>query len=334
MNSPSPPRSNDPIHVPVLLDVALFLLASHDGGAYVDGTFGAGGYTRAILDAAECSVLAIDRDPDAVARGQKMVGDYPGRLNVVRGRFGDLAELVDDNSVDGSSIDGVALDLGVSSPQLDEDQRGFSFRANGPLDMRMEQDGPSAADLVNTADESDLADIIHNFGEERRARRVARAIIHARNTAPIETTAQLANIVRRVVPKSRDGIDPATRTFQGLRIHVNDELGELRRGLAAAETVLRPGGRLIVVSFHSLEDRCVKTFLRDRSGGAPRGSRHMPDTGETQAPSFKLLSRSGITPDADELRRNPRARSARLRAAERTSAPVHSDPKSKLGVAA
>lgn len=190
------------------MDVALFLLASHDGGAYVDGTFGAGGYTRAILDAAECSVLAIDRDPDAVARGQNMVGDYPGRLNVVRGRFGDLAELVDDNSVDGSSIDGVALDLGVSSPQLDEDQRGFSFRANGPLDMRMEQDGPSAADLVNTADESDLADIIHNFGEERRARRVARAIIDARNTAPIETTAQLANIVRRVVPKSRDGIDP------------------------------------------------------------------------------------------------------------------------------
>jgi len=310
------------------------LLAAHDGSAYVDGTFGAGGYTRAILDAAECSVLAIDRDPDAVARGQQMAGDYPGRLNVVRGRFGDLSELVDDNSVGGSSVDGVVLDLGVSSPQLDEGQRGFSFRANGPLDMRMEQDGPSAADLVNTADESDLADIIHHLGEERRARRVARAIIDARNTAPIETTAQLANIVRRAVPKSRDGIDPATRTFQGLRIHVNDELGELRRGLAAAEAVLRPGGRLIVVSFHSLEDRCVKTFLRDRSGSAPRGSRHMPDTGKTQVPSFKLLSRSGITPNADELRRNPRARSARLRAAERTSARVHSDPKGKLGVAA
>jgi 16S rRNA (cytosine1402-N4)-methyltransferase len=332
MTSSSPQLGAAPIHVPVLLDAVLPLLAAHDGGVYVDGTFGAGGYTRAILDAAECSVLAIDRDPDAVARGQQMTGDYPGRLNVVRGRFGDMAELVDD-----SSVDGVVLDLGVSSPQLDEDQRGFSFRADGPLDMRMERDGPSAADLVNTADEADLANIIHQLGEERRSRRVARAIIDARTEAPIETTAQLARIVRRVVPKSRDGIDPATRTFQGLRIHVNDELGELRRGLAAAETVLRPGGRLIVVSFHSLEDRCVKTFLRDCSGAAPRGSRHMPDTGVTQAPSFKLLSRSGITPDADELRRNPRARSARLRAAERTSAPPHQIPSGKgdkMGAAA
>jgi 16S rRNA (cytosine1402-N4)-methyltransferase len=321
------------IHIPVMLDAVLSVLTPHDNGAYVDGTFGAGGYTRAFLDAADCSVLAIDRDPDAVARGKHMEGDYPGRLTVVRGRFGDMADHVNEISAN-DGVDGVVLDLGVSSPQLDEDQRGFSFRTNGPLDMRMEQDGPSAADLVNTADEADLARIIRQLGEERRARRVARAIVDARSTAPIETTAQLARIVRGVVPKSRDGIDPATRTFMGLRIHVNDELGELRRGLAAAETVLRPGGRLIVVSFHSLEDRCVKTFLRDRSDAAPRGSRHLPDAGSAHAPSFKLLSRSGVAPSPAEANRNPRARSARLRAAERTPAAPYPAPDGAWGAAA
>lgn len=333
MTDPSPPRESSPIHIPVMLDAVLSVLTPHDGGAYIDGTFGAGGYTRAILDAADCSVLAIDRDPDAVERGKRMESDFPGRLTVVHGRFGDMVDHVDEINAD-NGVDGVVLDLGVSSPQLDEDHRGFSFRANGPLDMRMEQDGPSAADLVNTADEADLARIIHQFGEERRARRVARAIVDARNAAPIETTAQLARIVRGVVPKSRDGIDPATRTFMGLRIHVNDELGELRRGLAAAETVLRPGGRLIVVSFHSLEDRCVKTFLRDRSGAAPRGSRHLPDAGLARAPSFKLLSRSGVAPDAAESSRNPRARSARLRAAERTAAAPYPAPEDAMGAAA
>ena len=329
-NSPVPTSNqagqNQPVHIPVLLDAVLAALEPQDGGAYIDGTFGAGGYTRAILNAAQCSVLAIDRDPDAIERGQPMVRAFEGRLDIAHGCFGDMATLLDERAQADAphQVDGVVLDLGVSSPQLDEDHRGFSFRADGPLDMRMAQTGPSAADLVNTAEEKDLSRIIHEYGDERRARRVARAIVEARQEAPIETTLQLAAIVRRVVPASRDGIDPATRTFMALRIHVNDELGELQRGLEAAELVLKPGGRLAVVSFHSLEDRCVKNFLRDRAGAAPRGSRHTPDVAPTRAASFKLLSRSGVTADATETRRNPRARSARLRSGERTTASAFS----------
>jgi 16S rRNA (cytosine1402-N4)-methyltransferase len=332
------PGQNPPVHIPVLLDAVLSALEPHDGGVYIDGTFGAGGYTRAILDAAQCSVLAIDRDPDAIERGQSLVHAYEGRLDIAHGCLGDMDALLDERAqADGPQpprqprqprqVDGVVLDLGVSSPQLDEDHRGFSFRSDGPLDMRMSQAGPSAADLVNTAEEKNLSRIIHEYGDERRARRVARAIVEARQETPIETTLQLAAIVRRVVPPSRDRIDPATRTFMALRIHVNDELGELQRGLEAAELVLKPGGRLAVVSFHSLEDRCVKNFLRDRAGAAPRGSRHTPDVAPARAPSFTLLSRSGVTADATETRRNSRARSARLRNAERTAAPAFSAPR-------
>ncbi len=306
-------------HVPVMLGEMLTALDPRDGGAYLDGTFGRGGYTRAILDAADCTMWSIDRDPEAIERGQALIRDYPGRLTLLHGRFGEMTRLLE--SVGISRLDGIVLDLGVSSPQLDDGARGFSFRANGPLDMRMAGEGPTAADVVNTLDETSLAEIIRQLGEERHARRVARAIVAARTEQPIDSTARLARIVRDVVPKSKDGVDPATRTFMALRIHVNDELGELERGLVAAEALLRPGGRLVVVCFHSLEDRRVKIFFRDRGGAAPRASRHAPDPGPGQAASFQLIRRRGVTPGADEIAANPRARSARLRAGERTDAP-------------
>lgn len=309
-----------PAHIPVLLDEVLEVLAPKDGGIYVDGTFGLGGYSRAILESADCRVLGIDRDPDAVARGADLAARFPGRLTLRQARFGDMAEVARADGID--QVDGVALDLGVSSPQLDQAERGFSFRAEGPLDMRMERAGRSAADLVNTLSEADLAELIADLGEERHARRVARAIVAAR---PLSTTGELASVVRRAVPRSGDGIDPATRTFQALRLAVNDELGELDRGLAAAEALLAPGGRLAAVSFHSLEDRRVKSFLHARAGAGPRPSRHLPDTGSEAVPTFRLLSRKPVTPSPAETSRNPRARSARLRAAERTDAPaVHS----------
>lgn len=308
-------------HIPVLLAEVVAALAPRDGGVYVDGTFGAGGYARAILDAADCRVWGIDRDPAAVARGRELAGRYPGRLEVLEGRFGEMDGLLAGHGV--AAVDGVALDLGVSSPQLDEAERGFSFRFDGPLDMRMGRDGKTAAELVNGAAESELADIVHHLGEERFARRVARAIVAARAEAPIERTGRLAAIVRSAVPKSRDGIDPATRTFQALRMHVNDELGEIARGLAAAERLLAPGGRLAVVSFHSLEDRAVKGFLKERSSPPPAPSRHMPAAaGAARAPSLRLLHRKPVAPGPAELHINPRARSARLRAAERTTAPA------------
>ncbi|MBP2315281.1 16S rRNA (cytosine(1402)-N(4))-methyltransferase RsmH [Azospirillum soli] len=315
-----------PIHVPVLLNEVVAALAPRDGGVYVDGTFGAGGYTRAILEAANCRVWGIDRDPQAIERGRQLAAAYPGRLEIVEGRFGDMGSLLAARGVE--SVDGVALDIGVSSPQIDEPERGFSFRFDGPLDMRMGRDGPTAADVVNTAEQDELADIIFHYGEERMARRVARAIVAARKDAPIERTRQLAEIVRSVVPKGKgDAIDPATRTFQALRIHVNDELGELRRGLAAAESLLKPGGRLAVVSFHSLEDREVKTFLKERSSPPPSPSRHAPTApADARAPSFRLLSRKPIGPTEAEASSNPRARSARLRAAERTAAPTFPAP--------
>lgn len=309
------------VHIPVLRDEVAEALAPRDGAVIVDGTFGAGGYARALLERAGCTVYGIDRDPAAIERGRKLAQEFPGRLHMVPGCFGDMDRLLLDRGVE--SVDGVALDLGVSSPQIDEPERGFSFRFDGPLDMRMGQDGPSAADVVNTAEEAELADIIWRYGEERHSRRVARAIVSRRAEQPFARTAELADVVRRVVPKSKDGIDPATRTFQGLRIHVNDELGELERGLMAAERLLAPGGRLAVVSFHSLEDRVVKDFLRQRSGNVPAPSRHMPGPAATgPAPTFRLLSRSGTAPSEEEARRNPRARSSRLRAAERTDAPA------------
>ncbi|MBX6321628.1 MAG: 16S rRNA (cytosine(1402)-N(4))-methyltransferase RsmH [Rhodospirillaceae bacterium] len=311
-----------------MLQEVLAALAPRDGGIYVDGTFGAGGYAAALLDAADCVVWGIDRDPDAVARGEALVRRYGGRLRLVLGRFGDLVELLGTRGV--SAADGVTFDLGVSSMQLDTPERGFSFRADGPLDMRMSQCGSSAADLVNGLSESELANVIFSYGEERRARAIARAIVAARAVKPITRTGELAEIVRRAVRRGKaparrrggEAIDPATRTFQALRIRVNDELGELERGLAAAEILLRAGGRLAVVSFHSLEDGRVKSFLRERAGAAPGLSRHAPPAAPAAraAPTFRILPVSGATPSPTEIRVNPRARSARLRAAERTTA--------------
>jgi 16S rRNA (cytosine1402-N4)-methyltransferase len=303
-------------HVPVLAREVVDALRPRDGGRYVDGTFGAGGYASAMLDRAACEVIAIDRDPDAISAGQAMAERYAPRLRLIEGRFGDMAELLSAQGVD--EVDGVALDLGVSSMQFDQAERGFSFRASGPLDMRMERAGRSAADLVNESDEAELADIIWRYGEERKSRRVARAIVEARRHKRIETTCELAEIVRRAVgPQGRDESDPATRTFQALRIAVNDELGELERGLAAAEQVLAPGGRLAVVSFHSLEDRAVKDFVRTRAGRTPGPSRHAPPRQRPRAATLKDLTRKPVAPSAQEIAANPRARSARLRVAER-----------------
>ena len=303
-------------HVPVLLDEVLEALAPRDGAIYVDATFGAGGYSRAILDAADCAVWGLDRDPDAIAEGRPLAESYGGRLTLVEGRFGEMDDLVT-----ARPIDGIALDLGVSSMQLDRPERGFSFRADGPLDMRMGGSGPSAADLVNGCTEAELADIIYRYGEERRSRRIARAIVEARRSERIERTLQLAEIVRAAVKARGETIHPATRTFQALRIAVNDELAEIDAGLAAAERLLAPGGRLAVVAFHSLEDRKVKSFLRTRSGALPRTSRHLPATTQVdRAPTFELLLKGARKPTATEISVNPRARSARLRAARRTSA--------------
>lgn len=307
-------------HISVLLGEVVDALAPRDGGIYVDGTFGAGGYSRALLDAKDCRVFGIDRDPTAVARGEELAKRYGGRLTMLAGRFGDMVDLLAEKGVE--AVDGVTLDLGVSSMQIDTAERGFSFQKDGPLDMRMENNGPSAADLVNTLPEAELADILWRYGEERHSRRVAKAIVLDRKTEPFTTTSQLAQMLRRVVPRSKDGIDAATRTFQGLRIAVNDELGEVDRGLKAAEQLLTPGGRMAVVSFHSLEDRVVKEFLKQRSGAASQPSRHMPVMTQERPASFHQLSRKPITPAADELAANPRSRSARLRVAERTAAPV------------
>jgi 16S rRNA (cytosine1402-N4)-methyltransferase len=302
-------------HVPVLLRPALEFLNVRDGGIYIDGTFGAGGYARAILAAAEARVIGIDRDRDAIAHGADLVQSSGGRLTLIEARFSELDEIA--REFGHAAVDGIVLDLGVSSMQLDEAERGFSFRFDGPLDMRMSAEGPNAADVIAHASERDLAAIIATLGEERHARAVARAIVVARRQAPITTTRALADIVRRVVHARPGGIHPATRTFQGLRIFVNDELNELARGLQAAERILKPSGRLVVVAFHSLEDRIAKTFLADRSrsGG---GSRHQPEI--AQEPTFRLLTKRPVMPDTPEIAENPRARSAKLRAAERTDA--------------
>jgi len=293
-------------HTPVMLNEVIAMLAPRDGARYVDGTFGGGGYSSAILEAADCQVLGIDRDPDAIARGQMLVERFGGRLTLVQGEFSRMDEFT-------RETDGVVLDLGVSSFQFDQPARGFSFREDGPLDMRMSLSGESAADVVNSADERTLTQIIARYGEEKNARRIARAIIAAR---PITGTAQLAAIVSQAQGPAalRLAIHPATRTFQALRIHVNDELGELERGLDAALKILKPQGRLVVVSFHSLEDRMVKHFLSQRSTSAPRASRHAPVSAPAHKPAFQLLTTRPLTPSEAELASNPRARSAKLRA--------------------
>ena len=310
-------------HIPVLVDRVVEWLAPHAGGRYVDATFGAGGYTRAILQTAGARVIGLDRDQGAIARGADLVEQARGRLELVEERFGNLQAVVAD-----ASVDGLVFDLGVSSMQLDQAERGFSFRLGGPLDMRMGRTGLSAADVVARASERDLASIIATLGEERHARAVARAIVKARREQAIETTRALADIVARVVHAREGAIHPATRTFQALRIFVNEELIELARGLAAAERVLKPGGRLVVVSFHSLEDRIVKNFLGER-GRAPAFSRHQPEV-TAAPPSFRLLTRKPQTPDEVEIAANPRARSAKLRAAERTDAPARTTPPEEL----
>ena len=305
-------------HVPVLLDEVIAALAPAPGAVIVDATFGAGGYTRALLNAG-ATVHAFDRDPDAIAAGRAWpeCAEQPPRLVLHPRRFSEMVAALAEAGV--ARVDGIAMDIGVSSMQLDQAGRGFAFAADGPLDMRMSQDGPSAADFVNTAPEGEIADVLFNYGEERQSRRVARAIVAAR---PLESTGQLAAVVRKALghhpgmPK-----DPATRSFQAIRIHVNAELEELNVGLAAAEQLLKPGGRLAVVSFHSLEDRIVKQFLREAGGALANTSRHLPQVAPAAAPTFDHIAKA-VRPSAAELARNPRARSATLRAATRTAVPA------------
>lgn len=305
-------------HIPVLLDEVIAALAPSPGAVIVDATFGAGGYTRRLLDAG-AQVHAFDRDPDAIAAGRAWpeAKAEPPRLVLHPRRFSEMVDSLLGAGV--AQVDGLVMDVGVSSMQLDQPQRGFAFAADGPLDMRMSQSGPSAADFVNSAAEAEIADVLFHYGEERQSRRVARAIVAAR---PLDTTGQLAQVVRKALGY-RQGApkDPATRSFQAIRIHVNAELDELTAGLDAAETLLRPGGRLAVVSFHSLEDRIVKQFLRDASGAVANASRHLPASAPAFAPTFDHVAKA-IRPSVAELDRNPRARSATLRAATRSDAPA------------
>jgi 16S rRNA (cytosine1402-N4)-methyltransferase len=320
-------------HIPVMLSEVIEALEPRDGKHFIDGTFGAGGYTRGLLEAARCSVLAIDRDPGAVKFAQALEERFPGRLRFVLGRYAEMREIAEREGI--AAVDGVALDLGVSSMQLDEAERGFSFQGDGPLDMRMSSSGRSAADVVNETNEEDLARILYMLGEERRSRVIARLIVKARTEdGPITTTRALAELVSRAVGGRRgDPQHPATQTFQALRIYVNDELGELARALAAAERTLKAGGRLVVVTFHSLEDRIVKRFLQERAGKESRGSRHLPaQSVKFAAPSFEIVNSRPLTPSKAELEVNPRARSARLRAAVRTAAPSWPLDEAELGV--
>jgi 16S rRNA (cytosine1402-N4)-methyltransferase len=302
-------------HVPVLLAEVIAGLEVAEGETHVDGTFGAGGYSKAMLEKGAARVFAFDRDPDAIREGEEFAAACGGRLTLVPDRFSRMRQALASRGVD--EVDGVTLDIGVSSMQLDRAERGFSFQGDGPLDMRMSRDGESAADFVNNAAEADIADVIFRYGEEPKSRRIARAIVAAR---PIERTGQLAEIVRKALGWHQ-GMkkDPATRTFQAIRIHLNEELQELEGGLEAAEQVLRPGGRLAVVTFHSLEDRLVKRFLKERSGDLPAGSRHLPErSGSRRAPSFEAVAKP-VRAGEDEIKANPRARSATLRVARRTA---------------
>ncbi len=315
------PADKHPRHIPVLISEVLESLAPKDGETYVDGTFGAGGYTRAILEKANCTVLALDRDPNAIRDSAPLVAQFAGRLQIVETPFSQMEEAVQ-AELAGQLVDGIVLDIGVSSMQLDNAERGFSFQSDGPLDMRMSSSGMSAADFLNTSEEEEIADVIYTYGEEHRSRAIARAVVKRREEAPFTRTLELADLVLRVFHGRKvDGRHPATRTFQALRIYVNDELGELTAGLAAAERILKPGGRLVVVTFHSLEDRIVKKFLAERSGKTPGASRHLPpELIKSAAPSFRLVNSRPLTPSKGELEVNPRSRSARLRAAIRMDA--------------
>ncbi|WP_320179403.1 16S rRNA (cytosine(1402)-N(4))-methyltransferase RsmH [Roseovarius pacificus] len=311
-------------HIPVLLRPLLEAVAPVRG-VWVDGTLGAGGYTRALLKAGAERVIGVDRDPLALEMAREWGAEYGARLDLVQDTFSNM----DDHA---QGVDGVVLDLGVSSMQLDRAERGFSFMQDGPLDMRMSQDGPSAADLVNEASESDLADILYLYGEERASRRIARAIVRAREEAPVNSTFQLVEIVEKCLPRPKPGqAHPATRSFQALRIAVNDEFGELVAGLEAAERALKPGGQLAVVTFHSIEDRMVKRFLQAKSGGGGRGSRHAPEV-QAIAPEFEVRNRKAIGPDDRELGENPRSRSAKLRVAIRTDAPATPADRKAIGM--
>jgi 16S rRNA (cytosine1402-N4)-methyltransferase len=318
---PAPTRAPSAPHVPVLLGPVIDALAIGPGEIHVDGTFGAGGYSKAILEKEAARIFAFDRDPDAIRYGEDLAASSGGRLTLVPERFSRMRQALAANGVD--AVDGVALDIGVSSMQLDQPERGFSFQADGPLDMRMggggEDGGESAADFLNNASEEKIADILWRYGEEPKSRRIARAIVAGR---PLERTGQLAGIVRRALGwHAGMKKDPATRTFQAIRIHLNEELAELEGGLEAAERVLKPGGRLAVVTFHSLEDRLVKNFLKERSGARAGGSRHRPEArAPANAPSFERVARP-VRADEDEIRANPRARSATLRVARRSAAP-------------
>jgi 16S rRNA (cytosine1402-N4)-methyltransferase len=305
--------TNTAPHVPVLVDAAIAALAIQSGETLVDGTFGAGGYTRAMLGVGAGRVIAFDRDPDAIEQGRSLVPDP--RLSLVNERFSQMDRVLAERGI--GHVDAIALDIGVSSMQLDRADRGFSFQADGPLDMRMSKSGLTAAEFLNSADEAEIARVLRDFGEEPRARAIARAIVAAR---PVERTAELAAIVRRAAGfRPGQKSDPATRTFQAIRIHLNAELDELEQGLEAAERALKPGGRLAVVTFHSLEDRIVKRFFRERSGGTPAGSRHRPELSDKREPTFERIAKP-VSPTERELAANPRARSARLRSAVRTSA--------------
>jgi 16S rRNA (cytosine1402-N4)-methyltransferase len=300
-------------HVPVLLEEVMTAMAVHEGDTAVDGTFGAGGYTAALLRVGAGRVIAFDRDPDAIEAGRSLVPDP--RLTLVEERFSQMDHVLAERGI--GLVDAITLDIGVSSMQLDRADRGFSFSADGPLDMRMERSGPTAADFLNEADEAEIARVLRDYGEEPRARAIARAIVANR---PIERTGELAAIVRRAVGyRQGQKSDPATRTFQAIRIHLNAELDELEGGLAAAERSLKPGGRLAVVTFHSLEDRIVKRFFRERSGATPAGSRHRPVVTQGPAPTFEKVAKP-VGPSEAEVARNPRSRSARLRSAVRTAA--------------
>lgn len=320
-------------HIPVLLDEVLAAVAPRDGELVIDGTFGAGGYSTALLDRAACRVLAFDRDPAAVRAADAMMLRYPKRLNVIDAAFSEMAERLRIEEGEAARADAIVLDIGVSSMQLDQAERGFSFQADGPLDMRMGGDGPSAADVVNSASADDLADIFFHLGDERQSRKIARAIVMDRQTTPFTRTLELAGLVSRVLKTGKvDGRHPATRVFQALRIHVNDELGELARALVAAEAILKPGGRLVVVTFHSLEDAIVKRFLRERSGLVTRGSRHMPVVeAEGPAATFAEMAKP-VVAGAQELAANPRSRSAKLRSAVRTEMPARGGKPADFGV--
>ncbi|WP_323790236.1 16S rRNA (cytosine(1402)-N(4))-methyltransferase RsmH [Thalassovita sp.] len=311
-------------HTPVLLRPLLAAVAPV-AGRWLDGTFGAGGYTRGLLDAGAAQVVAVDRDPLAFEMAQAWAGEYGDQIVMQRGVFSKMDDYAQD-------LDGIVLDLGVSSMQLDLAERGFSFMRDGPLDMRMSQDGPSAADIVNEAEEEMIANILFQYGEERASRRIAKAIVRAREDAPITTTLALAGLVEGCLPRSKPGQShPATRSFQALRIAVNNEYGELFNGLMAAERALKPGGQLAVVTFHSVEDRMVKRFLTARAGAGGNANRFAPEI-DAPAPQFKILKRKAIGPDAQELDENPRSRSAKLRVAVRTDAPAGSIDGKALGM--